>query len=188
MAQRVRLNPAVRLFRRRNGPLLAVLLTVTATAAFILLCNLHKDSTLAQVRQDAWSFTNTQLLSSFFTPNMPKKAPGKKELGNAGWTLIHSIAANYPESPSESEQYHAKAFLRSIAKLYPCKTCRRHFEKYLASSPPELASREQFMLWTCAAHNSVNERQGKDVFPCDMTAMEARWGDCGCKKRSKSVK
>lgn len=107
-------------------------------------------------------------------------APTKKQVGNAGWTLIHSIAANYPEHPSESDRYHASAFLTSIGKLYPCKRCRRHFERYIVASPPELSSKQVFMLWACRAHNDVNRRNNKREFPCTLHALEQRWGDCGC--------
>lgn len=111
------------------------------------------------------------------------RPPSKKQLGNAGWTLIHSIAANFPDEPSESEQGHAKAFLKSISKLYPCRRCRHHFDKFLASSPPDLSSRDSFVLWACTAHNDVNRRNGKSEFPCEVPALEKRWGDCGCQRK-----
>ncbi|CAN8076510.1 unnamed protein product [Agarophyton chilense] len=126
---------------------------------------------------------NTRRSSAAGSSHQPK-APSKKEIGNAGWTLIHAIAANFPKDPSEKEKHHARAFLRSMTKLYPCKRCRLHFSKYLASTPPSLSSREAFMMWACGAHNAVNQRQGKQVFPCDMKTLEDRWGDCGCSVKS----
>ena len=113
------------------------------------------------------------------------KPPNKKELGNAGWILIHSIAANFPEKPSDNEKYHAKAFLKAMSKLYPCKKCRDHFEKYITDHPPELTSRETFVIWACGAHNAVNKRLGKSEFPCKMNKLEPRWGDCGCQLKKK---
>lgn len=113
------------------------------------------------------------------------KPPSKKEIGNAGWTLIHSIAANFPEEPTENDQRYAKLFLKSIAKLYPCKRCQHHFDKYLAASPPDVSSRNAFVVWACDAHNDVNRRNGKREFPCQMPALEQRWGDCGCRRKKK---
>lgn len=113
----------------------------------------------------------------------PQKPPSKKELGNAGWTLIHSVAVTYPLSPNDKDKFQATAFLNSIAHLYPCKRCRRHFEKYLVASPPNLSSRQGFMIWACRAHNDVNRRNGKREFPCNLNALEPRWGDCGCTQK-----
>lgn len=128
--------------------------------------------------------------SAFNMPHSSKtvrspKPPSKRELGQASWTLIHSIAANYSHTPTANDQYHAKAFLRSIAKLYPCKRCRQHFDKYIAAAPPDLSNRDGFVLWACSAHNAVNRRQNKEEFPCRMADLDRRWGDCGCKLKSR---
>lgn len=171
--------------RGRKGLFIGrVLLT---SGIFCMLVGLLLDSTV--LVQFTYSLTEpfeifTQAQSVYAmarTSSARTKPPSKKELGNAGWTLIHSIAANYPQSPSTSEQHHAKAFLRSIGKLYPCKRCRQHFAKYLSTSPPDLSTRDQFVLWACTAHNEVNKRQGKSEFPCHLQNLDQRWGDCGCK-------
>lgn len=117
------------------------------------------------------------------TAERSERPPSKKAVGNAGWTLIHSIAANFPQQPSDQDKNNAKVFLKSIAKLYPCKRCRYHFDRYLTSSPPDVSSRDAFVLWACAAHNDVNRRNGKPEFPCSVTALDQRWGDCGCKNK-----
>lgn len=109
--------------------------------------------------------------------------PSKKEVGNSGWTMIHSVAANFPPQPSESDKYYAQMFLKSISKLYPCKRCRSHFDRYISSYPPDLSSRDALVLWACAAHNDVNRRNGKPEFPCEMPALDQKWGDCGCKSK-----
>lgn len=46
----------------------------------------------------------------------------------------------------------------------PCAKCRRHFEEFLAQSPPDLRSRPLFFAWTVEAHNFVNEALGKKTF------------------------
>lgn len=111
------------------------------------------------------------------------RPPSKKEVGNAGWTVIHSFAANFPQQPSDSDKYYARMLLKSISKLYPCKRCRYHFDKYLTSTPPDVSSRDAFVLWACTAHNDVNRRNGKPEFPCDIPSIDQRWGDCGCKNK-----
>eukprot|EP00172_Hildenbrandia_rubra_P003053 Plantae.Rhodophyta-Hildenbrandia_rubra.ctg44508.p2 GENE.Plantae.Rhodophyta-Hildenbrandia_rubra.ctg44508~~Plantae.Rhodophyta-Hildenbrandia_rubra.ctg44508.p2 ORF type:complete len:155 (-),score=14.64 Plantae.Rhodophyta-Hildenbrandia_rubra.ctg44508:495-959(-) len=112
---------------------------------------------------------------------IPVKPPSKKKLGRSGWTLIHTMAAKYPEDPSEEDKVMARGFVMSLTKLYPCKECAKHFDKFVSVVPPELDSREKFLMWTCRAHNEVNKRQRKKEFPCEVKALDDRWGDCGCK-------
>lgn len=171
--------------RGRKGLLVGKVLT--ASGIFCVLVGLLLDSTLPV--QFTYTLTEpfeaiaqqTKSLYTMARGSTTTQKPSKKEVGQAGWTLIHSIAANYPHRPSTSEQRHAKAFLKSIGKLYPCKRCRQHFSKYLSTSPPDLSNRDEFMQWACRAHNEVNRRQGKPEFPCQMQDLDQRWGDCGCK-------
>ncbi len=69
--------------------------------------------------------------------NLRNAPPSKEQLGQGGWTLIHTMAANYPEKPSTSDKRHARAFFQSLGALYPCKLCRDHFDRYIAVQPPE---------------------------------------------------
>lgn len=108
----------------------------------------------------------------------------KESLGSASWTLIHTLAANYPPAPSEAERKSASAFVTSIATLYPCKVCRDHFDRFVAVVPPDVTNRERFLIWTCRAHNEVNKRNGKKEFPCELKELDERWGDCGCNDRA----
>ncbi|CAM9750901.1 unnamed protein product [Hapterophycus canaliculatus] len=61
----------------------------------------------------------------------------KGELGAATWGLIHTTAAHYPEKPSEETQSHARAFMSSLATLYPCSYCREDFSEEIRKQPPE---------------------------------------------------
>jgi hypothetical protein len=133
--------------------------------------------------------TNVSALS----PSTPRKVTGKEasvqdgkppsraELGRAGWTLIHAIAANYPEVPTPEARLQARQFIQSFAALYPCPTCREHFETYVRNHPPLVDSREDFVKWSCRAHNAVNLRLGKPTISCtDLQALDKRWRDCHC--------
>lgn len=63
--------------------------------------------------------------------------PNRGELGRSGWTLIHAIAANYPEKPTQRHQEQAKRFFEALGTLYPCQVCRDHFDRFVALRPPE---------------------------------------------------
>jgi len=96
------------------------------------------------------------------------------ELGQAGWTVLHSTAARYPTKPSPEQQEEMKGFISSFTHFYPCKNCADHFSATLREMPPEVESREALTTWLCQAHNRVNEHLGKPLFPCERVF--ERWG------------
>ena len=108
--------------------------------------------------------------------------PSKAELGRAGWTLIHVIAANFPDTPTPRQRNRAEAWFRGLGDLYPCADCAAHLRQYMASRPPDASTREALSLWACGAHNAVNRRNGKSEHYCDIGVLDARWKDCGCGK------
>lgn len=101
--------------------------------------------------------------------------PDRAKLGRAGWTLLHTTAAYFPEKPSEDDKKHYFNFFAAIPYVYPCKHCAHDFEKYLNKSPPEIESREKLCVWVCKMHNKVNQKLGKKVFPCRMNDLDKRW-------------
>lgn len=106
--------------------------------------------------------------------------PDRRALGRASWTAVHTLAANFPDVPTKEERESAMGFVKALAGLYPCKLCRYHFDRYVSVRPPDVSSRERFLLWTCEAHNEVSRRNRKPVFPCELGALDKRWSDCGC--------
>ena len=73
--------------------------------------------------------------------------PSRELLGRHSWTLVdvgcfcdlqlHSIAAYYPENPTEEDKKYAREFISSFAHLYPCKVCAKHLKKMLEKNPPK---------------------------------------------------
>ncbi|KAA0154049.1 hypothetical protein FNF29_02672 [Cafeteria roenbergensis] len=114
----------------------------------------------------------------------PPHPPSRQELGNAGWLLLHKIATTFEDDPSPAEQARLRRFLDDWSYLYPCSECAGHFQALLRENPPDTSSRLAFMAWLCQAHNTVNKRLGKELFPCDVEALEGRWGGCGCAEKS----
>ncbi|KFA61348.1 hypothetical protein S40285_05855 [Stachybotrys chlorohalonatus IBT 40285] len=99
--------------------------------------------------------------------------PDVETLGRSSWTLLHSIAATYPETPSRSQQSDVLSFVSLFSRLYPCWVCAEDFQGYLAKEPPRVGSRNEFGLWLCGAHNDVNRKLGKPIFDC--SKWEERW-------------
>ncbi|XP_077233438.1 erv1/Alr family protein isoform X2 [Tasmannia lanceolata] len=80
----------------------------------------------------------------------------KEELGRATWTLLHTLAAQFPDHPTRQQKRDAKELMAIMSRLYPCKECADHFKEVL--------------------------NLGKVMFPCQR--VDARWGKLECKDRA----
>ncbi|CAA6667401.1 unnamed protein product [Spirodela intermedia] len=111
----------------------------------------------------------------------------KEEVGRCTWTLLHTIAAQYPEHPTREQKRDAKELVSYviISRLYPCKECADHFKEILRANPVLAGSREELSQWLCHVHNVVNRSLGKPIFPCRRVG--ARWGKLGCEDRGCDV-
>lgn len=98
----------------------------------------------------------------------PRPAPGIVEIGNAGWTTIHSFAAYYPDNPTEKQKQSARNLIDAFAELFPCRWCADDMKEHVAKNPVRVESRKAFSQWTCEAHNHVNEHLGKPLFDCSL--------------------
>ena len=103
------------------------------------------------------------------------------QYGRRVWQLLHSMAAYYPEEPSEVHQKAAKDFVNIFMKdgiEYP-----EWGDKFMKDSKGEVdvSSRENFSVWVCLRHNDVNKRLGKPEFSCHYPDLIERWGPPGYK-------
>lgn len=96
-----------------------------------------------------------------------------EELGQSTWSLLHTMAAYYPDKPSETRQQATSSFINSLAEVYPCRECAADFKEELKEVPPRLDSRDEFSQWACEIHNVVNKKLGKNIFPC--SKVDQRW-------------
>lgn len=49
----------------------------------------------------------------------------KDELGRSTWNLLHTMAATYPEQPSEQQKQDVKSFFNILSRTYPCDVCAK---------------------------------------------------------------
>ncbi|CAI8023915.1 FAD-linked sulfhydryl oxidase ALR [Geodia barretti] len=101
--------------------------------------------------------------------------PDGVELGRCSWMFLHTIAAYYPETPSQDQQTDMRQFIHLFSKIYPCQECAEHMQLRLKVSPPATENRIQFSQWMCNLHNDVNVRLGKPIFDC--SRVDERWLD-----------
>lgn len=112
----------------------------------------------------------------------------KPEVGNGTWQLLHTIAAYYPESPTDKDKSHYEEFFTTFSYVYPCRPCAQNFQKLVQENPPILDSRITLSIWLCKMHNVVNTMLGKDEFKCTMKELDMRWkrGPSECYEASPS--
>lgn len=51
----------------------------------------------------------------------------KDELGQSTWGLMHTIAAHYPDKPTQQEASDVTSFFHGLSKVYPCDWCAKDF-------------------------------------------------------------
>lgn len=101
--------------------------------------------------------------------------PDVEQLGKSTWTLLHLIAATYPEEPTSKEQADLKQFVKLFGNFYPCWFCAEDFRGYVQKIEPDTTTQDKFGKWLCNAHNEVNVKLGKPKFDCDL--WKKRWKD-----------
>ncbi|EQC40152.1 hypothetical protein SDRG_02802 [Saprolegnia diclina VS20] len=99
----------------------------------------------------------------------------REEVGRATWGMLHTMAAYYPETPSDAMKQHATNFIQALGQLYPCKYCATDFAENIVASPPKVDSRVDLSLWLCEQHNIVSKKLQKKLFQCTIAALDKRW-------------
>lgn len=91
-----------------------------------------------------------------------------KVWGPLGWATLHSIAALYPNDPSELEKVMIVRWIDAFQKTIVCEKCKHHFEVFLHDYrlvyPNWYNSRKELTLMVLRAHNAVNARISKPVY------------------------
>jgi len=135
--------------------------------------------------QENESGTNT---SSDKVPYLVDLAPplSRRTLGHATWSMLHTMAALFPEKPTAAQQGAMRMFLRSLGTLYPCGTCAKHFRQFMIRRKiPHPLTRQKLAEWMCEAHNAVNQRLEKPMQNCNYENLKKKWPEkldesCGC--------
>jgi hypothetical protein len=88
--------------------------------------------------------------------------------GPLGWATLHSVAALYPDEPTQLEQQLLVRWIDAFRRTIVCEKCHNHFtqlfNQYSSTYPRWNASRRDFTLFILRAHNTVNLRNGQTVF------------------------
>lgn len=96
-------------------------------------------------------------------------------MGSSTWGFLHTMAAYYPDNPTDEQKIEMKSFFRTFSKFYPCPTCAEDLREQLKEKPPEVESQTKLSKWLCEVHNNVNKKIGKPEFDCKL--VNQRWKD-----------
>ena len=99
----------------------------------------------------------------------------REELGRHSWTLLHTMAAYYPDDPTPEQQRAMRGFVDGLAEFYPCALCAAALRTTVRERPPAVESRRALSLWMCEAHNEVSRGLSQPMFACDVEALDRRW-------------
>uniref|UniRef100_T1J897 Sulfhydryl oxidase n=1 Tax=Strigamia maritima TaxID=126957 RepID=T1J897_STRMM len=99
----------------------------------------------------------------------------KEDLGRQTWTFLHTMAAYFPDKPTECEQESMEKFMQLFARFYPCSQCTEDLKAEIKKNPPDVTNGCEFAQWMCRLHNSVNRKMGKAEYDCRI--IDERWRD-----------
>lgn len=93
---------------------------------------------------------------------------GTKIWGPLGWMTLHSVSAIYPEHPTQADKAILEEFVSAFRETISCPYCKSHFTNMLNTykqiHPEWSSSRDNFFLFVCRAHNTVNRRLDKPIY------------------------
>ena len=94
------------------------------------------------------------------------KTPLSSVWGPYFWYVIHTVAFNYPDNPTDFNKMSYKNFFESFSNVLPCKKCREHYQTHLSRYPisPFLDSNMLLNKWVIDLHNIVNKSLNKPQF------------------------
>jgi len=89
--------------------------------------------------------TSTVSVDSDDTPPL-QCPPNSQILGQSTWTLLHTMAAWYPDQPTQQEQTSMTNFVQGLAQFYPCTWCAKDFQQNLQEQPVQYVSNQKMLV------------------------------------------
>ena len=53
----------------------------------------------------------------------------RDELGRSTWNFLHTMAAYYPDNPTQEQQHDMSSFVKLFSKFFPCDDCASHLRE-----------------------------------------------------------
>ena len=106
---------------------------------------------------------------------IPGSCPYPDELGQAGWTILHTAAAVYPNHPTKEQQEGMRKFIEGWSWPYACSHCAYHMRQSLIRHPPVVTNKREASTYICTLHNKVNKLLDKEEYDCSPDNVLRRW-------------
>jgi FAD-linked sulfhydryl oxidase len=117
-------------------------LTMSKTKPSIADCDRPSCDDMVSMLQAAQDRSNQK-------PEEESCPPTKPALGQGSWMLLHTMAAWYPDDPTDKDREHMTGFMAAFARFYPCTWCAKDFATNLQKKPVQTASRKDVCQWLC---------------------------------------
>jgi hypothetical protein len=101
-----------------------------------------------------------------------------------GRDFLFSIAANYPETPEESDIARQKLFIQELSKVFPFKKMRKSFQSYLSNRPVELANNKEYMKWMYGLLYTVGQKVPIEMPSYRGYVQRVMYYSSGCDKKT----
>jgi len=88
-------------------------------------------------------------------------------VGSITWIMLHTFAAKIKEDAYVNNKDSVIDFLRNVCRNYPCASCQRDSELYLAAYRDPLDTKNDFILYLFHLHTAINTRLRKSYFSQD---------------------
>jgi len=53
----------------------------------------------------------------------------REGLGRSTWNFLHTMAAYYPDNPTQKQQHDMSSFAKLFSKFFPCEDCASHLRE-----------------------------------------------------------
>ena len=88
-----------------------------------------------------------------------------KAWGPPSWIMLHTIAQNYPQEPTQQQKDEYLIFFKSVGNVLPCRYCRESYQLYIKQKStllcyPVMRNRKTLSKWLYLVHNKVNKKLG----------------------------
>lgn len=88
----------------------------------------------------------------------------KSSWGPTFWNYLHTISANYPNNPRQTDKVNMQSSIYHFVREIPClDPCRESAVNYIKTNPPDLTSKPRLFKWSVDFHNFVNQKLGKPI-------------------------
>ena len=107
-----------------------------------------------------------------------------KPVNVPGRDFLFTIAANFPESPEESDMATHRHFLHALAKAYPFEKLRKVVDEYVTDNEPVLTSRSSYMKWMYGLLSRLSKVVGTKLPTYRGYAHHVAYYRSGCSKKT----